>query len=160
MRVFERWVRNNRATLHKWPFEGKKKIRPWITIGMSLKMSAYAHWLNLPGKACQPESDSQVRTGYSILRSVFAILGIAFFGNAAAASQQQRHVPLWLGRKISRALCAWSVLIGVVLTLRGTTIDFVPDFLSGRIFLSGFGTLFCSKISAVTVDLFFLTQLP
>ena len=45
----------------------------------------------------------------------------------------------------------------VIFTLTGTTIDFVPDFLSGRIFLSGFGTLFCSKISAVTVDLFFLT---
>ena len=39
----------------------------------------------------------------------------------------------------------------VIFTLTGTTIDFVPDF------LSGFGTLFCSKISAVTVDLFFLT---
>ena len=48
----------------------------------------------------------------------------------------------------------------VIFTLTGTTIDFVPDFLSGRIFLSGFGTLFCSKISAVTVDLFFLTQSP
>lgn len=45
----------------------------------------------------------------------------------------------------------------VIFTLTGTTIDFVPDFLSGRIFLSGFGTLFCSKISAVTVDLFFLS---
>lgn len=45
----------------------------------------------------------------------------------------------------------------VIFTLTGTTIDFVTDFLSGRIFLSGFGTLFCSKISAVTVDLFFLT---
>ena len=44
-----------------------------------------------------------------------------------------------------------------IFTLTGMTIDFVPDFLSGRIFLSGFGTLFCSKISAVTVDLFCLT---
>ena len=40
----------------------------------------------------------------------------------------------------------------VIFTLTGTTIDFVPDFLSDRIFLSGFGTRFCSKISAVTVD--------
>lgn len=45
----------------------------------------------------------------------------------------------------------------VIFTLTRTTIDFVTYFLSGRIFLSGFGTLFCSKISAVTVDLFFLT---
>ena len=45
----------------------------------------------------------------------------------------------------------------VIFTLTGTTIDFVSDFLSGCIFLPGFGTLFCSKISAVTVDLFFLT---
>ena len=45
----------------------------------------------------------------------------------------------------------------VIFALTGTTIDFVPDFLSGRIFLPGFGTLFCTKISAVAVDLFFLT---
>ena len=44
-----------------------------------------------------------------------------------------------------------------IFALTGTTIDFVPDFLSGRIFLPGFGTLFCTKISAVTVDLFLFT---
>ena len=45
----------------------------------------------------------------------------------------------------------------VIFALTGTTIDFVSDFLSDCIFLPGFGTFFRTKISAVTVDLFFLT---
>ena len=44
----------------------------------------------------------------------------------------------------------------VIFALTGTAIDFVSDFLSGSVFLLGFGTLFCSKVSTVTVDLFFL----
>ena len=42
------------------------------------------------------------------MRSVFANLGIVFFGNAAAALQQQRHVPLWLGRyQDNEVIPAW-----------------------------------------------------
>ena len=98
------------ATPRKWPFEWKKYPDHESWSGYPSKMSTCAHWLKPPDMVCQPESDSQVRTGYSVLRSVFANLGIVFFGNAAAALQQQRHVPLWLVRKISRAPCAWSVL--------------------------------------------------
>lgn len=45
----------------------------------------------------------------------------------------------------------------VIFALTRTTIELISNFLFGIIFLPNFRTLFHSKISAVTVDLFFLT---
>lgn len=46
--------------------------------------SRRAHKVRLPGNACQPEPSSPVRTAYSVWRSVFADLGIAFFDTGTA----------------------------------------------------------------------------
>jgi len=72
--------------------------------GLSSPCSQKAHWFKLPGRACQPESDSPMRTWYSILRSVFADLGIVFFGIATDFSQQKRQVLPWLIQRKIRSV--------------------------------------------------------
>ena len=41
------------------------------------------HFIRLPGRACQPESDLPEQTAYSFLPSVSEDLGIVFFGSQA-----------------------------------------------------------------------------
>lgn len=67
---------------------------------------ALATRIRLPDSVCQPESGLPAQTSYSVLRSVFADLGIVFFGIAIVPLPRQKHVLPLLGRTIFRVLCA------------------------------------------------------
>lgn len=61
--------------------------------------------IRLPDKVCQPGSGLPEQTSCSVLQSVFAALGSGSYKTGAAVLPQQKHVPLWRVRRISRVLC-------------------------------------------------------
>ena len=62
--------------------------------------------IRLPDKVCQPGSGLPEQTSCSVLQSVFAALGSGSYKTGAAVLPQQKHVPPWHVRRISRVLCA------------------------------------------------------
>ena len=62
--------------------------------------------IRLPDKVCQPGSGLPEQTSFSVLQSVFAALGSGSYKTGAAVLPQQKHVPPWHVRRISRVLCA------------------------------------------------------
>ena len=85
---------NSKATPHKWQDSHRRTCILWKSTGCPMLLLAGAHWFKLPGRACQPESDSLTRTWYWIWLFAFRALGIVFFGNAAVSWRCRIRAPL------------------------------------------------------------------
>lgn len=91
------------------PYNGVQIKRNILESGRSqgcpLKSLPGQTTIRLPDKVCQPGSGLPEQTSCSVLQSVFAALGSGSYKTRAAALPQQKHVPLWRVRRISRVLC-------------------------------------------------------